>query len=193
MNDLAKTSIQYFKSFLKTKDYFETNSIYGKSYPGWSFECRNQNKDSLKSFLNLSNTMNQLSISTILHSFLILVTLIAIGVCSFYFLEHFEKMFYLIVLGFITLNLIYPIQVITRTNWVINNIADDNGIGCGDYSLNIILYEISDACLSLLYSYVALLCTTIICLIVFLIVIFNWIQPSIKQFQERLIQLRQIN
>ena len=64
-------------------------------------------------------------------------------------MENFEKIFYFIVLGFLVLNLLYPLQLITNGNWNINNLSDDEGNFCGDFSLNIIIKHISDSCQSM--------------------------------------------
>jgi hypothetical protein len=132
-----------------------------------------------------------LSFYIIIHSFIVIAILIEIGVCAFYFVNNFEKLFYFSILGFIILNLIYPIQVISNANWVVNNITDKNGNFCGDDSLNIMLERISDSCNSLINCYFVILCITGLNLIIFIYILNAWIKPTIKEIQERLIQLRE--
>lgn len=168
-------------------------SIYAKTYPGWSFMCMKFDADTFKNFLVSGDILTKLSFYTIIHAFLIIMVLIGIGVCAFYFVENFDKLFYIIILGYIVLNLLYPIQVISNANWIVNNLSEETGIYCGDDSLNVLLYDISDACLSLLYSYVSILCVAILCLIVYIIILQAWVKPAINEVQERLMQLRQFN
>lgn len=168
-------------------------SLYAKTYPGWSFQCMKYDPDTFNNFYKSSVVLNKLSFYTVIHAFVIICILVAIGICAFYFVDTFDKLFYFIVLGFIVLDLIYPIQVITNTNWLVNNLSEENGFYCGDESLNILLLDISNACMSLLYSYVAILCVAIICVIMFIFIMQAWIKPTIKEVQERLLQMRQYN
>lgn len=197
-----------YAEFLKSNEVYETItnlldkfsisisnltiSMYAKTYPSWSFLCMKEDADTFFNFIKSNDVLNRLSFLTILHSFIIIIILIGIGVCAFYFIEHFEKLFYLIILGFIVLNLLYPIQVITNANWVINNLSEENGVYCGDESLNILLFDISDACLSLMYSYVGVLCISCICLIIYIFMLRAIVKPTIQEIQERLLQLREM-
>ena len=107
-------------------------------------------------------------------------------------MENFEKIFYFIVLGFLVLNLFYPLQLIANGNWIINNLSDDDGNFCGDISLNIIIKHISDSCQSLVYSYTIIICITIIDIIIYIYIMQSLIKPTIKELQEKLIQLREL-
>ena len=166
--------------------------LYAKSYPGWNAACYKESPETFFNFLKSSTVLNKISFMTIINSFLIIILLISIGIGAFYFIEHFEKIFFIIVLCFLVLNLFYPLQLIANGNWIINNLSDDDGNFCGDESLNIIIKEISDSCQSLIYSYIFILCITILDIIVFIYVMQNLIKPSIKELQEKLIQLREL-
>ena len=168
-------------------------NLYVKTFPGWSFKCMKSDTDTFVNFLKSPDVLNKITLSIVVHSFLVIAILIAIGICSFYFIDKFEKLFYIISLGFIVLNLIYPIQVISNANWIINNISDENGNYCGDASLNLLLKSISDSCSSLMDTYIIILVIIILDLIVFICILQTWIKPTIKEIQERLIQLRQYN
>ncbi len=181
-----------FKKFEIKVENLNLN-LYIKTFPGWSFKCMKGDYDTFINFLKSPDVLNKISLSIIVHSFLVIAILIAIGICSFYFIDQFEKFFYFITLGFIVLNLIYPIQVISNANWIINNISDENGNYCGDDSLNILLKSISDSCSSLMDTYIIILILVIIDLIVFICILQTFIKPTIKEIQERLIQLRQYN
>jgi hypothetical protein len=166
--------------------------LYAKTYPGWSSTCYKESPDTFLNFLQSSNVLNKISFMTIINSFLIIVLLISIGIGAFYFMENFEKIFYFIVLGFLVLNLFYPLQLIANGNWIINNLSDDEGNFCGDYSLNIIIKHISDSCQSMVYSYTIIICITIVDIIIYIYVMQSLIKPSIKELQEKLIQLREL-
>jgi len=167
-------------------------NLYAKSYPGWRAECYKDSPETFFNFLNSSNILNKISFMTIINSFLIIILLISIGIGAFYFMENFEKIFYFIILGFLVLNLFYPLQLIANGNWIINNLSDDDGNFCGDESLNIIIKHISDSCQSLVYSYTVIICINIIDIVVFIFVMHSLIKPYMKEFQEKLIQLREI-
>lgn len=166
--------------------------LYAKPYPGWSSTCYKESPETFFNFLQSSYVLNKISFMTIINSFLIIVLLISIGIGAFYFMENFEKIFYFIVLGFLVLNLFYPLQLIANGNWIINNLSDDDGDFCGDISLNIIIKHISDSCQSLVYSYTIIICITIIDIIIYIYIMQSLIKPSIKELQEKLIQLREL-
>jgi hypothetical protein len=166
--------------------------LYAKTYPGWSSTCYKESPDTFLNFLQSSNVLNKISFMTIINSFLIIVLLISIGIGAFYFMENFDKIFYFIVLGFLVLNLFYPLQLIANGNWIINNLSDDEGNFCGDFSLNIIIKHISDSCQSMVYSYTIIICITIVDIIIYIYVMQSLIKPSIKELQEKLIQLREL-
>ena len=165
--------------------------LYAKTYPGWNSACYKESPETFFNFLKSSYILNKISFMTIINSFLIIVLLISIGIGAFYFMENFEKIFYFIILGFLVLNLFYPLQLIANGNWIINNISDDDGNFCGDESLNIVIRHISDSCQSLVYSYTVIICINILDIIVFIYVMQSLIKPSIKELQEKLIQLRE--
>ena len=167
-------------------------NLYAKTFPGWNYNCMKKNDEkTLKNFLISNEILNKLSFYVIIHAFIVITILIGIGICAFYFVNNFEKLFYFSILGFIILNLIYPIQVISNANWIVNNITDKNGNYCGDSSLNIMLKRISESCNSLINCYIVILCITVLNLIIFIFILNAWIKPTIKEIQERLIQLRE--
>jgi hypothetical protein len=168
-------------------------NLYAKTFPGWNYNCMKKNDETLKNFLISNEILNKLSFYVIIHAFIVIIILIGIGICAFYFVNNFEKLFYFSILGFIILNLIYPIQVISNANWIVNNITDKNGNYCGDSSLNIMLKRISESCNSLINCYIVILCITVLNLIIFIFILNAWIKPTIKEIQERLIQLREYN
>ena len=190
-NDFLELNDKLFKPFeidLSNKNI----KLYAKSYPGWSSMCYKESPDTFFNFLNSSTVLNKISFMTIINSFLIIILLISIGIGAFYFIEHFEKIFYIIVLCFLILNLFYPLQLIANSNWIINNLSDNEGNFCGDESLNIIIKKISDSCQNLIYSYTFILCITILDIIIFIYVMQSLIKPAIKELQEKLIQLREL-
>jgi hypothetical protein len=190
-NDFLELNDKLFKPFeidLSNKNI----KLYAKSYPGWSSMCYKESPDTFFNFLNSSTVLNKISFMTIINSFLIIILLISIGIGAFYFIEHFEKIFYIIVLCFLILNLFYPLQLIANSNWIINNLSDNEGNFCGDESLNIIIKKISDSCQTLIYSYTFILCITILDIIIFIYVMQSLIKPAIKELQEKLIQLREL-
>ena len=190
-NDFLELNDKLFKPFdidLSNKNI----QLYAKSYPGWNSKCYKESPDTFFNFLKSSTVLNKISFMTIINSFLIIILLICIGIGAFYFNEHFEKIFYIIILCFLILNLFYPLQLIANGNWIINNLSDDDGDFCGDESLNIIIKEISDSCQTLIYSYTIILCITILDIIIFIYVMQSLIKPSIKELQEKLIQLREL-
>ena len=190
-NDFLELNEKLFKPFdidLSNKNI----KLYAKSYPGWSAKCYIESPDTFFNFLKSSTVLNKISFMTIINSFLIIILLISIGIGAFYFNEHFEKIFYIIVLCFLVLNLFYPLQLIANGNWIINNLSDEEGNFCGDESLNIIIKKISDSCQTLIYSYTFILCVTILDIIIFIYVMQSLIKPSIKELQEKLIQLREL-
>jgi hypothetical protein len=191
-NDFLELNDKLFKPFeidLSNKNI----KLYAKSYPGWSSMCYKESPDTFFNFLNSSTVLNKISFMTIINSFLIIILLISIGIGAFYFIEHFEKIFYIIVLCFLILNLFYPLQLIANSNWIINNLSDNEGNFCGDESLNIIIKKISDSCQTLIYSYTFILCITILDIIIFIYVMQSLIKPAIKELQEKLIQLRELS
>ena len=190
-NDFLELNEKLFKPFdidLSNKNI----KLYAKSYPGWSSSCYQESPETFFFFFYSSTVLNKISFMTIINSFLIIILLISIGIGAFYFIENFEKIFYIIVLCFLVLNLFYPLQLIANSNWIINNLSDDEGNFCGDESLNIIIKEISDSCQALIYSYTFILCINILDIIIFIYVMQSLIKPSIKELQEKLIQLREL-
>lgn len=166
-------------------------NIFARSYPGWSRDCQISNPKAIHSFTKIAEVMNSMFISIIIHSFFSIALIISIGVFSCYMTQYFELLFKAVDLGFIILNLIYPIQIISTCNWVINILTDENGAYCGDTSVNIILSEISAACLQLEYSYIIILLFAILSCIIFIYVLYDWVRPAAKEVNETLISLRQ--
>ena len=190
-NDFIELNTKLFQPFnIDLSD--KKIKLYAKPYPGWNSSCYDESPETFFNFLQSSYVLNKISFMTIINSFLIIVLLISVGIGAFYFMENFEKIFYFIVLGFLILNLFYPLQLIANGNWIINNLSDDNGNFCGDNSLNIVIKHISDACQSLVYSYTIIICITIIDIVIYIYIMQSLIKPSIKELQEKLIQLREL-
>ena len=190
-NDFLELNDKLFKPFdidLSNKNM----KLFAKSYPGWNSNCYKESPETFFNFLKSSTVLNKISFMTIINSFLIIILLISIGIGAFYFIENFEKIFYIIILCFLVLNLFYPFQLIANSNWIINNLSDNEGNFCGDESLNIIIKEISDSCQDLIYSYTIILCINILDIIIFIYIMQSLIKPSIKELQEKLIQLREL-
>ena len=190
-NNFIELNTKLFKPFnIDLND--KKIKLYAKPYPGWSSACYKESPETFFNFLKSSYVLNKISFMTIINSFLIIILLISIGIGAFYFMENFEKIFYFIILGFMVLNLFYPLQLIANGNWIINNLSDEDGNFCGDNSLNIIIKHISDSCQSLVYSYTIIICINALDIIIFIYVMQSLIKPSIKELQEKLIQLREL-
>ena len=190
-NDFLELNDKLFKPFdidLSNKNM----KLYAKSYPGWNSNCYKESPETFFNFLKSSTVLNKISFMTIINSFLIIILLISIGIGAFYFIENFEKIFYIIILCFLVLNLFYPFQLIPDSNWIINNLSNNEGNFYGDESLNIVIKEISDSCQDLIYSYTFILCINILDIIIFIYVMQSLIKPSIKELQEKLMQLREL-
>lgn len=186
----------YYHSLRKLIDPFKIEipkyliNIYARGYLGWSLKCRSYNPESLNSFLEISKELNGMLLSVIIHSFISLALIIVIGVFACFLSKYFELLFKAVNLGFIILNLIYPLQVISNSNWVINNLTDENGALCGDNKLNLLLVEISSACLSLQYSFILILLLAILSCVVFIYILYAWITPATREVQETLIEMK---
>ena len=190
-NDFIELNTKLFQPF--NIDLNDTKiKLYAKQYPGWSYTCYKESPETFLNFLESSNVLNKISFMTLINSFLIIVLLIGIGVGAFYFMQNFDKIFYFIILGYLVLNLFFPLQLIANGNWIINSLSDDNGNFCGDDSLNIVIKHIYDSCQSMVYSYTIIICITIIDIIIYIYVMQSLIKPSIKELQEKLIQLREL-
>jgi hypothetical protein len=164
--------------------------LYSKGYSGWNLNCQNENEDSLNAFYGLSIELNRVFISIIIHSLICISVIISIGVVALYVTQYFELVFKAINLGFIIFNLIYAIQIISNSNWVVNIMSDENGLLCGDENLNYLLSEISSACLGLQYSFIIILLVSIFSFIIFIYVLYLMIKPAAREVQEKLIQMR---
>jgi hypothetical protein len=170
---------------------YDNLNIYARTYPGWSIDCQITNPKALHSFTKTAEVMNSMLISVIIHSFISIALIISIGVFSCFLSQYFELLFKAVDLGFIILNLIYPIQIISTCNWVINILTDENGSYCGDETVNLILAEISAACMQLEYAYIMILLLAILSCIIFIYVLYYWVRPAAKEVNETLISLRQ--
>jgi hypothetical protein len=168
----------------------EKIKLYGRGYAGWSIQCQKSNPEALRSFLIMSDEMNQISISIIIHSFISLAGLIFIGVLACFVSQYFDLFFKATELGFVIFNLIFPIQIISNSNWVINILTDEYGALCGDRTFNMLLLDISAACMSLQYSFIMILLIAILSCIIFIFMLYSWIKPATREVQENLIQMR---
>ena len=139
----------------------KTMNLYTRSYLGWNINCIESNPDSLNQFLKIEENLNGILISNIVHSFISIGGIIALGVFACFLSKYFEILFKFVNLGFCVLNLIYPIQIITNSNWLINLFTDEDGVFCGDNMLNTILIEISNSCLEMQSSYILIFWITV--------------------------------
>lgn len=163
--------------------------VWGKGYPGWSIKCQ-ANQDSFASFYQLSNNLNKILITIIIHSFISIAILISIGVMACYIQNYFDLIIKAINLGFVIFNLILPTQIISNSNFVINLLTDEDGVLCGDYVMNLLLVEISSSTLSLQYSFIVILLIAILSIFIFVWGIFSWIKPATREVQEKLIEMK---
>lgn len=170
----------------------KTVSIFSRGYPGWNLNCRHKDKeaDSLEAFLKIEEVLNGMLISTIFYSFILIVILIAIGVAACFFSTYFDSFFRIVCAGFCILGLIYPIQIISNSNWIINILLDDEGLYCGDQSINILLADITASCSDLQISYMMILLICIVFSLLFVYSLYKWLKPYHKEYQERLYELR---
>jgi hypothetical protein len=177
----------FYKDVHKLIDPFNINitnnniKIYSKSYPGWDLKCRVQ--DQLVSFINLPDELNVLVISIILHSLITILSLICIAVFACFFNKYYELLFKLVNVCFCIINFIFPIQIISNSNWIINMMSDEDGNLCGDEVVNIILSGISNASLDLQYSFMIIIFITIVYCIFLIYTLYKWIKPYNTQYQ----------
>jgi hypothetical protein len=164
--------------------------LYSKGYSGWNLNCQNQNEDSLNAFYGMSSELNGVFISIIIHSLICISVIISIGVVALYVTQYFELVLKAINLGFIVFNLIFAIQIISNSNWVVNIMSDEDGLLCGDENLNSLLSELSSACLGLQYSFIIILLVSIFSFIIFIYVLYLMIKPAAREVQEKLIQMK---
>jgi hypothetical protein len=155
--------------------------IYSKSYPGWDLKCRVQ--DQLISFINLPDELNVLLISIILHAFISILSLLCIAIFACFLNKYYELLFKLVNVCFCIINFIFPIQIISSSNWIINIMSDEDGNLCGDEVVNIILSEISNASLDLQYSFMIIIFITIVYCIFLIYTLYKWIKPYNTQYQ----------
>jgi hypothetical protein len=167
----------------------EEIKIYTKSYPGWSLNCR-QEQAQFDNFLTFSLVLNNLTVSIIFHSFISILCLLFIAVLACFMNNYYDMGFKLVNIGFCVFNLIYPIQVISDCNWIINVISDYSGLLCGDTSLNILLEEITNSSLELEYSFILILLLTIVYSLFLVYTLYRWIKPFNREYQERILELK---
>ena len=190
-NNFTELNTKIFEPFnITLKD--KKIKLYAKSYPGWNSKCLKNSKNTFFNFLKSSKVLNKMSFMTIMNTFLIIILLISMGIGGFYFIEYFQKIFYTILLAFLILNIFYPLQLISNGKWMIKNLTDIDGNLCGDQSLNIILLEIFKSCRYLVKYYTIIICITIVDIIVFIYIMRSLLKPSMKDIQEKLVQLREL-
>lgn len=170
-----------FKINLAAKTIF----LYSRNYLGWSNKCLDSSPDSLQNFLKMEENLNHILIMNILHSFISIGMIIALGIFACFLSKYFEVLFKLINLGFCIFNLIFPIQIISTCNWIINLFTDEDGIFCGDNTLNILLIDISNSCLEMTSSYIWILLITIFYSFFFIYMLYSWIKPFHQEYQEK--------
>ena len=162
----------------------KTMNLYTRSYLGWNINCIESNPDSLNQFLKIEENLNGILISNIVHSFISIGGIIALGVFACFLSKYFEILFKFVNLGFCVLNLIYPIQIITNSNWLINLFTDEDGVFCGDNMLNTILIEISNSCLEMQSSYILIFWITVFYSLYFIYTLYKWIKPFYQEYQD---------
>ena len=116
-----------------SQDKVKENIILsGREFVGWNLGCRFY-ENGLNSFLNVQDLLNKILLANITHCFIMILFLLAIAISSCFFTNYFEVLFRIICILFCILNLIYPIQIISKTNFVVNTVVDENG----DYYITI--------------------------------------------------------
>lgn len=160
-------------------------NLYARNYLGWSTKCLESSPESLQSFLKIEESLNHLLIMNILHSFISIGGIIALGIFACFLSEYFELIFKLVNLGFCLLNLIFPIQILSNSNWIVNLFTDEDGVFCGDNTLNILLIEVSNSCLEMQTSYISILIITIIYSFVYIFMLYTWIKPFHQEYQNK--------
>jgi len=160
-------------------------SLFTRNYIGWNYKCSISPSLSLKKFISVEENLNNILIINILHSFISIAFIIIIGIFACFLSKYFEILFKLMNLGFCIFNLIFPIQIISNSNWIINLFTDEDGLFCGDKTLNILLKEISDSCLDMQNSYIWILMITIFYTFFFIFMMYNWIKPFHQEYQDK--------
>jgi len=160
--------------------------LFTRNYLGWSSKCLATSPDSLQSFLKIEEHLNHLLIMNILHSFISIGGIIALGIFACFLSQYFELFFKFVNLGFCLLNLIVPIQIISNSNWIINLFTDEDGVFCGDHTLNILLIEVSNSCLEMQNSYIWILIITIFYSFIYIYMLYKWIKPFHQEYQNKI-------
>lgn len=160
-------------------------NLFGRNYLGWKYNCLISSSLSLRNFILIEENLNKILIITILHSFISIGGIIVLGIFACFLSKYFEILFKLMNLVFCLFNLIFPIQIISNSNWIINLFTDEDGYFCGDNTLNILLKEISDSCLQLQNSYIWILLITIIYTFFFIFMMYSWIKPFHQEYQDK--------
>jgi len=190
LSDFYKNN-NYFKEIEKVTSPFDLDilkksiNLYTRNYLGWSAKCLANSPESLQSFLRIEESLNHLLILNILHSFVSIGGIIALGIFACFLSEYFELFFKFVNLGFCLLNLILPIQILSNSNWIINLFTDEDGVFCGDNTLNILLIEVSNSCLEMQNSYIWILIITIFYSFVYIYILYKWIKPFHQEYQNK--------
>ncbi len=155
----------------------------GREFLGWNNDCR-VFENGLHSFLDSENLLNTIVLMNTTHCFIMILFLLAIAISSCFFTKYFEILFRIISILFCVLNLVYPIQIISKTNYVVNTLTNENEEFCSDHNTNIVLKMISSACSELNYAYIKCLLLTILYTLIIIYGLYKWIQPYHEQYQD---------
>ena len=167
-----------------SQDKVKENIILsGREFVGWNLGCRFY-ENGLNSFLNVQDLLNKILLANITHCFIMILFLLAIAISSCFFTNYFEVLFRIICILFCILNLIYPIQIISKTNFVVNTVVDENGDYCSDNDVNRILKIISTGCYNLNFSYIKTLLISILYTLIIIYGLYKWIKPYHEQYQD---------
>jgi len=159
--------------------------LFYRNYLAWSSKCIANSPESLQSFTRIEENINHLLIMNILHSFISIGGIIALGIFACFLSQYFELFFKFVNLGFCIFNLIFPIQIISNSNWIINLFTDEDGVFCGDSTLNILLIEFSNSCLEMQNSYIWILIITIVYSFIYIYMLYTWIKPFHQEYQNK--------
>jgi len=181
----GKTSISLNKL---NKD--KTLKLYSRPYSGYLTSCNevesinSSNIGGILEFIGTYTMLNQMVISIMVHSIAMIGALVVIALWAFMFWDYYEYMFKGINLGFIVINLIFSVQIISNSNYIINVMTDTNDVYCGDKVTNDLFKDISNACLDVEYKYFVILILSILNALVLIYTVYRIIKPYNQQFQD---------
>jgi hypothetical protein len=179
--------IQFKNTFSQFDSSYTQKNIrlFSRNYIGWNYKCLKSPSLSVKKFILIEENLNNILIVNILHSFISISFIIILGIFACFFSKYFEILFKIMNLVFCIFNLIFPIQILSSSNWIINLFTDEDGRFCGDKTFNYILKEISDSCLNMQNSYIWILMITIFYTFFFIYMLYNWIKPLHQNYHDK--------